>query len=79
MPVLAGRLRLLELTSRRSRRPVIVPVWVRLARSTWLAWSSIERLRWHRRGRPSRAIAMAIRDSVTVSMAALISGTSQYG
>ena len=53
----------------------MIPVWVRLTRSTWRAWSSIERLRCSTPMPPSRAIAIAIRDSVTVSIAALISGT----
>ena len=53
----------------------MIPVWVRLTRSTWRAWSSVERLRWSTPMPPSRAMAMAIRDSVTVSIAALTSGT----
>ena len=52
----------------------IMPVWVRLTRSTWYAWSSIERLRCRMPMPPSRAIAMAMRASVTVSMALERSG-----
>ena len=54
---------------------VMRPVWVRLTRSTWWAWSSMERLRCRMPMPPWRAMAIAIRDSVTVSMAALASGT----
>ena len=53
----------------------MMPVCVRLTRSTWRAWSSMERLRCSTPMPPSRAMAIAIRDSVTVSIAALISGT----
>ncbi len=53
----------------------MMPVWVRLTRSTWYAWSSIERLRWSTPRPPWRAIAIAMRDSVTVSIAADTSGT----
>ena len=47
----------------------------RLTRSTWWACSSIERLRCSTPMPPSRAIATAIRASVTVSIAADSSGT----
>ena len=49
---------------------VTMPVWVRFTRSTWYAWSWIERLRCSTPMPPWRAIAIAIRDSVTVSIAA---------
>ena len=51
------------------------PVWVRLTRSTWRAWSSMDRLRCSTPMPPWRAMAMAMRDSVTVSMAAETIGT----
>jgi len=53
----------------------IMPVWVRLTRSTWYAWSCTDRLRCSTPMPPCRAIAIAIRDSVTVSIAAEINGT----
>ena len=46
-----------------------MPASERFTRSTWAAWSSIERLRCSTPMPPCRAIAMAIRASVTVSMA----------
>src|SRR4029453_18120295 len=46
----------------------------RLTRSTWSAWSSMERFRWMTPRPPWRAIAIAMRDSVTVSIAADKSG-----
>ncbi len=49
---------------------VTIPDSDRLTRSTWLTWSSIERLRCSTPTPPWRAMAMAIRDSVTLSMAA---------
>ena len=49
---------------------VIMPDSLRLTRSTWSAWSAIERFRCTTPRPPCRAMAMAIRDSVTVSMAA---------
>ena len=55
---------------------VTMPASDRLTRSTWWAWSSIERLRCRTPMPPSRAIAMAIRASVTVSIAAETSGTA---
>ncbi len=53
---------------------VTMPDSERFTRSTWWAWPSIERLRCSTPIPPWRAIAMAIRDSVTVSMAADSSG-----
>ena len=47
---------------------VIMPDSLRLTRSTIDACSSMERLRWMMPRPPSRAIAIAMRDSVTVSM-----------
>ncbi len=54
---------------------VTMPDSERLTRSTWLAWSSMERLRCRTPAPPWRAMAMAIRDSVTLSIAAESSGT----
>jgi hypothetical protein len=48
----------------------IMPDWFRLTLSTSPTWSSIDRLRWTIPMPPARAIAMASRDSVTVSIAA---------
>ncbi len=53
---------------------VIMPDSERLTRSTWWAWSAIERLRCRIPTPPWRARAIAIRDSVTVSIAAETSG-----
>ena len=53
---------------------VIIPDSERFTRSTSAAWSVMERLRWMTPIPPSRAIAMASLDSVTVSMAADTSG-----
>ncbi len=53
---------------------VIMPISERFTWSTWRAWSSIERLRWSTPMPPWRAIATAMRDSVTVSIAADSSG-----
>jgi hypothetical protein len=53
---------------------VIMPDSLRLTRSTWSAWSWIERLRCRMPMPPSRAMAMAMRASVTVSMALDSSG-----
>ena len=53
----------------------MMPVCVRFTRSTWRAWSSMERLRCSTPMPPWRAMAIAIADSVTVSIAATISGT----
>ncbi len=52
----------------------IIPDSERLTRSTWCAWSAIGRLRCSTPRPPSRAIAIASRDSVTVSIAAETSG-----
>ena len=51
------------------------PLCVRLTRSTWYAWSAIDRLRCRTPSPPWRAIAMAMRDSVTVSIALDSSGS----
>nr|KEP23645.1 hypothetical protein DA06_06290 [Georgenia sp. SUBG003] len=53
---------------------VTMPDSDRFTTVTWCAWSSMERLRCRMPMPPSRAIAIAIRASVTVSMAAEISG-----
>ena len=53
---------------------VIMPDSLRLTLSTCAAWSSIERLRWRMPMPPWRAMAIAMRDSVTVSIAAESSG-----
>jgi hypothetical protein len=53
---------------------VIMPDSERFTRSTWAAWSSAERLRCSTPMPPSRAIAIAIRASVTVSIAAESTG-----
>ena len=53
---------------------VIIPDSDRFTRSTCMAWSSSERLRCSTPIPPSRAIAIAIRASVTVSMALDTSG-----
>ena len=55
---------------------VIMPDSLRLTRSTCSAWSEIERLRCSTPRPPSRAIAIAIRVSVTVSMALESSGVA---
>ena len=52
----------------------IIPLSERFTRSTSEAWSSIPRFLWMTPSPPSCAIAIAILDSVTVSMAALING-----
>ena len=54
---------------------VIMPDSERFTRSTWWAWSSMDRLRCRIPMPPWRAMAMAMRDSVTVSIAADSSGT----
>jgi len=56
---------------------VTMPASERLTRSTWRAWSSIERLRCRTPMPPCRAIAMAIRASVTVSMGLETSGIAR--
>ena len=55
---------------------VIMPDSLRFTRSTIDACSAIERLRWMMPRPPSRAIAIAMRDSVTVSMALETSGVA---
>ena len=52
----------------------IIPDSERLTLSTSVTWSSMDRLRWITPMPPSRAMAMARRASVTVSMAADMSG-----
>ena len=52
-----------------------MPLSERFTLSTSLACCSIDRLRWMMPRPPCCAMAMAMRDSVTVSMAALIKGT----
>ena len=54
---------------------LIMPDSERLTMSTWAAWSSMERLRCSTPMPPLRAMAMAMSDSVTVSIAAEIAGT----
>ena len=53
----------------------IIPASERLTTSTWCAWSSMDRLRWMMPSPPWRAIATAIRASVTVSIGEEIRGT----
>ena len=53
---------------------VTMPDSDRFTRSTWLAWSSMDRLRCSTPTPPWRAMAIAMRDSVTLSMAAESSG-----
>ncbi len=53
----------------------IMPLSDRFTRSTSDACSSIDRFLWMTPSPPCCAIAIASRDSVTVSMAALTSGT----
>ena len=53
----------------------IMPLSERFTRSTSSAWSSIERFLWMMPMPPCCAMAIAISDSVTVSMAALKRGT----
>ena len=53
----------------------IMPASERLTMSTWCAWSSMDRLRWITPRPPWRAMATAIRASVTVSIGEEISGT----
>ena len=56
----------------------IMPAWARLTRSTSSACCSTDRLRWSTPIPPARAIAIASGASVTVSMAADMSGHSQF-
>ena len=53
----------------------IMPASERFTTSTWWAWSSMDRLRWMMPSPPWRAMATAIRASVTVSIGEEISGT----
>lgn len=53
---------------------VTMPDSERFTRSTWLTWSSTERLRCSTPTPPCRAIEIAMRDSVTLSIAAESSG-----
>ena len=53
----------------------IIPASERLTTSTWWAWSSMDRLRWMMPSPPCRAMATAIRASVTVSIGEETSGT----
>ncbi len=57
---------------------VTMPDSDRLTWSTWSAWSSIERLRCSTPTPPCRAMAIAMRASVTLSIAAEISGTFTF-
>ncbi len=52
----------------------IIPLSLRLTRSTSAAWRSIDMFLWSTPTPPARAMAMAMSASVTVSMAADISG-----
>jgi hypothetical protein len=55
----------------------IIPDSDRFTLSTSVTWSSIDRLRWMTPSPPSLAIAMARRASVTVSIAADMSGMAR--
>ena len=55
---------------------VIIPLWLRLTFCTSAAWSAMVRLRWITPMPPSRARAMAMRASVTLSIAADTTGTA---
>ena len=55
---------------------VIMPLWLRLTFCTSAAWASIVRFRWITPMPPWRAMAIAMRDSVTLSIAAETSGTA---
>ena len=57
---------------------VTMPDSERLTRRTCWAWSSMDRLRWRMPIPPWRAMAIAISDSVTVSMAADSRGTDSW-
>ncbi len=59
---------------RRVMGSTIIPLSWRLTLSTSSAWASTDRLRWMMPIPPCWARAMAIRDSVTVSMAELTTG-----
>ena len=53
----------------------MTPLALRLTLTTWVTWSSMDRLRWMTPIPPSRARATASRHSVTVSMADELKGT----
>ena len=53
----------------------IMPLWLRLTFCTSAAWSAIDMLRWITPIPPLRAMAIAMRPSVTLSIAAETSGT----
>ena len=55
---------------------VIMPLWLRFTRCTSAACTSMGRLRWITPMPPTRAMAMAIGASVTLSMAADTRGTA---
>ena len=55
---------------------MIIPLWLRLTFCTSAAWSTMVRLRWITPMPPWRAMAIAMRDSVTLSIAAETSGTA---
>ena len=54
-----------------------MPLWLRLTFCTSAAWSAIVMLRWITPMPPWRAIAMAMRASVTLSIAADTSGIGE--
>ena len=56
---------------------VIIPLWLRLTFCTSAACCSTVRLRWITPMPPRRAMAMAIRDSVTLSIAAETTGMAR--
>ena len=56
---------------------MIIPLWLRLTFCTSAAWSSLDRLRWITPMPPWRAIPIAIRASVTRSIAADTSGIAR--
>ena len=56
---------------------MIIPLWLRLTFCTSAAWSSIDRLRWITPMPPWRAMAIAMRASVTLSIAADTSGIAR--
>lgn len=84
-PSVTGTPLMRNLAHRASASPRVASGWMvmglatmpdseRFTRSTWLAWSSMDRLRCRTPTPPWRAMEMAIRDSVTLSMAAESSG-----
>ena len=58
----------------RKKGLTITPFSERFTRSTWSAWRSMVMFLWMIPMPPSRAMAMAMSDSVTVSIAAVIMG-----